>query len=82
MKNYVYLQEEQASVREIKWDAFKKYSDDQLEAEQQRAAELEQQVSALKQQLEEAEIVYKQKVGSYLSFHLMSYTNSAIGPWS
>ncbi|GJN26460.1 hypothetical protein PR202_gb14391 [Eleusine coracana subsp. coracana] len=54
-------QEEQASVREIKWDAFKKYSEDQLEAEQQRAAELEQQVSSLKQQLQEAEIHYKQK---------------------
>ncbi|TVU15766.1 hypothetical protein EJB05_39304, partial [Eragrostis curvula] len=55
------LQEEQASVREIKWDAYKKYSEDQLEAEQQRASELELQVSALKQQLEEAEIHYKQK---------------------
>jgi chromosome segregation ATPase len=54
-------QEEQASVREIKWDAYRKYSEDQLEAEQQRAAELELQVSALKQQLQEAEIHYKQK---------------------
>jgi hypothetical protein len=61
------LQEEQASVREIKWDAFKKYSEDQLEAEQQHAAEVEQQVSALKQQLQEAEIHYKQKVGSEFS---------------
>uniref|UniRef100_A0A0A9DT49 Uncharacterized protein n=1 Tax=Arundo donax TaxID=35708 RepID=A0A0A9DT49_ARUDO len=54
-------QEEQASVREIKWDAFKKYSEDQLEIEQQRAAELELQVSALQQQLQEAEIHYKHK---------------------
>jgi hypothetical protein len=62
-------QEEQASVREIKWDAFKKYSEDQLEAEQQHAAEVEQQVSALKHQLEEAKIHYKQKVGSEFSYY-------------
>jgi hypothetical protein len=73
------LKEEQASVREIKWDAFKKYSEDQLEAEQQHAAELERQVSALKQQLQEAEIHYKKKVGSYLSSDHVPYTNSAIG---
>ncbi|CAO2171001.1 unnamed protein product [Urochloa humidicola] len=52
---------EQASVREIKWDAYRKYSEDQLEAEQHRAVELELQVSALKEQLQEAEIHYKQK---------------------
>lgn len=50
-------------MREIKWDAFRKYSEDRLEAEQQRAVELELQVSVLKQQLQEAEIHYKQKVG-------------------
>lgn len=55
-------QEEQASVREIKWDAYKTYSADQLEAQQQLAAELEVQVSALKQQLQESEIHYKHKV--------------------
>ncbi|XBI94168.1 hypothetical protein VPH35_030858 [Triticum aestivum] len=55
-------QEEQASVREIKWDAFKTYSADQLEAAQKHAAELEVQVSALNQQLQEAEIHYEKKV--------------------
>lgn len=54
-------QEEQVSVREIKWDAYKKFSEDQLEAEQQHVAELEVQVSSLKQQLQEAEIHYKHK---------------------
>jgi hypothetical protein len=55
-------------VREIKWDAFRKYSEDRLEAEQQRAEELELQVAALKQQLQEAEIHYKQKVFFSLRF--------------
>ncbi|AQK46105.1 hypothetical protein ZEAMMB73_Zm00001d026295 [Zea mays] len=54
-------QEEQASLREIKWDTFRIYSEDRLEAEQQRAEELELQVAALKQQLQEAEVHYKQK---------------------
>jgi len=68
----LFLQEEQASVREIKWDAYRKYSEDQLEAEQQRTAELELQVSALKQQLQEAEIHNNQKVGfSEFSFYAM-----------
>ncbi|KAM0877770.1 hypothetical protein ACQ4PT_035283 [Festuca glaucescens] len=55
-------QEEQASVREIKWDAFKTYSADQLEAQKKHAAELEVQISALKQQLQESEIDCKHKV--------------------
>jgi primosomal replication protein N len=70
LENVCFLQEEQASVREIKWDAYRKYSEDQLEAEQQRAAELELVVSALKQQLQETETHYKQKVGvSGFSFY-------------
>ena len=72
MNFFLFLQEEQASVREIKWDAYRKYSEDQLEAEQQRTAELELQVSALKQQLQESEIHYKRKVGfSVFSFYAM-----------
>lgn len=72
MKNVCFLQEEQASVREIKWDAYRKYSEDQLEAEQQHAAELEQQVTALKQQLQEAEVHYKQKV-RFLCVFILCY---------
>ena len=67
----MFWQEEQASVREIKWDAYKTYSADQLEAEKQHAAELEVQVSALTQQLQESEIHYKHKVGFYLSIHFV-----------
>lgn len=73
-----FLQEEQVSVREIKWDAYKKFSEDQLEAEQQHVAELEVQVSSLKQQLQEAEIHYKHKVGllfeCYILFQFLRVT--------
>jgi hypothetical protein len=67
----LFWQEEQASVREIKWDAFKTYSADQLEAQKKHAAELEVQISALKQELQESEIASKHKVGFYLSIHFM-----------
>jgi hypothetical protein len=67
----LFWQEEQASVREIKWDAYKTYSADQLEAQKQHAAELEVQISALKQQLQESEIQCKHKVRFDLSIHFM-----------
>uniref|UniRef100_A0ACD5UTP7 Uncharacterized protein n=1 Tax=Avena sativa TaxID=4498 RepID=A0ACD5UTP7_AVESA len=55
-------QEEQASVREIKWDAYKTYSADQLEAQKQHTVDLEKQIATLTQQLQLAETQYEQKV--------------------
>jgi chromosome segregation ATPase len=55
-------QEEQASVREIKWDAYKTYSADQLEAQKQHTEDLEKQITTLTEQLQLAETQYKQKV--------------------